>query len=95
VPLPRTRGELFAFADLAWRDELNFLLYESAEFRSDTFADLGLRIGQRRADGAFEASIFGRNVLDETVLEGGVDFNNLTGFVNEPPLWGLELRTRL
>ena len=30
-----------------------------------------------------------RNITDEENLKGGIDFNNLTGFVNEPRIFGL------
>jgi iron complex outermembrane receptor protein len=28
------------------------------------------------------------------VAVGGIDFNNLTGFINEPRRWGLEFSTK-
>ncbi|MCH8896524.1 MAG: hypothetical protein IH927_09725 [Proteobacteria bacterium] len=31
---------------------------------------------------------------DEVELVGGIDFNNLTGFVNAPRTWGVEVITR-
>ncbi|MEL7487018.1 MAG: TonB-dependent receptor, partial [Pseudomonadota bacterium] len=88
-----TDGEWFLFADAAYASEANFFLYESAEFRDDIF-EAGLRIGYTKLDGSFEAAIFGRNVTNSTALNGGIDFNNLTGFVNEPPLWGFEVAKR-
>jgi iron complex outermembrane receptor protein len=30
-------------------------------------------------------------MTDEEVLEGAIDFNNLTGFVNEPRTFGVQL----
>mgnify|MGYP003461257027 CR=1 FL=1 len=30
---------------------------------------------------------------DETAIVGGIDFNNLTGFINEPRTVGLEYKT--
>jgi iron complex outermembrane receptor protein len=33
-----------------------------------------------------------RNILDEEALEGAIDFNNLTGFVNEPRTYGVQVR---
>ncbi|MEM9303623.1 MAG: TonB-dependent receptor [Pseudomonadota bacterium] len=87
-------GEFFVFGDYYWRDEVNFFLYESAEYTGDSLGELGLRIGYAwdQAEGGQEIAIFGRNITDEEELVGGIDFNNLTGFVNEPARWGIEYR---
>jgi len=37
-------------------------------------------------------ALVGRNVTDEIVIEGGINFLNLTAFVNEPAYWGVEFR---
>lgn len=95
VPLPRAGGELYFFADVVHRSELQFFLYRSAEFRSDDLTELGLRAGYIAPSGRYEFAAFGRNVLDERGLNGGVDFNNLTGFINEPAVWGVEFLVRL
>jgi iron complex outermembrane recepter protein len=29
-------------------------------------------------------ALFGRNITDQIRIVGGIDFNNLTGFINEP-----------
>jgi len=54
----------------------------------------GLRLGYAKADGQLEVAIFGRNITNDKSLEGGIDFNNLTGFVNDPRTIGVELKTR-
>jgi iron complex outermembrane receptor protein len=91
IPLG-AHGELFAFTDWAYKGETNFFLYESAEFREDGYWEGGLRVGYLSADGKKEIAVFGRNILDETRLIGGIDFNNLTGFVNNPRIYGLEVK---
>ncbi len=83
-------GQLQIIADWFYRDEVNFFLYESEEFRGDSLSELGLRATYSWDDGAQRFSLFGRNVTDEEELVGGIDFNNLTGFVNEPRFWGAE-----
>ena len=32
------------------------------------------------------------NITDEEVAVGGIDFNNLTGFLNEPRLFGVQFK---
>lgn len=85
-------GQLYFTADVAWRSAVNFFLYRSAEFSSNSQTGLGLRLGFQSADEGYDLSVFGRNVLDERSINGGIDFNNLSGFVSDPALWGLELR---
>lgn len=87
-------GELFVFGDLAYRSRINFFLYESVEFTDASLTELGLRAGYSRFDGRFEAAVFTRNLNNDLSRTGGIDFNNLTGFVNEPRIWGLEARFR-
>ena len=91
---PLANGEIFAFTDWAYRSKVNFFLYESKEFTGDYLLEGGLRVGYRAPDGAWEAAVFGRNILDHISLEGGIDFNNLTGFVNDPRTVGVEVKAK-
>ena len=86
---------VFAFTDWALNTKENFFLYNSPEFQSETVVLGGLRVGATFNDGAYEFAVFGRNITNELALEGAVDFNNRTGFVNDPSLWGIELTANL
>ncbi len=88
------KGEYFVNTDWAVQGDTNFTLYESAEFRSSGNTEGGVRVGYRTADGHIEGAFFARNVLDAENLKGGIDFNNLTGFVNEPRVVGFQLSLR-
>ena len=88
--MPFRDGEFYAFTDWAYKGDTNFFLYESVEFGQDGYWEGGLRIGYA-ADAGYDVSVFARNILDEEALTGGIDFNNLTGFVNEPFTAGIEL----
>jgi len=88
-------GELFFFTDWAYQGKTNLFLYESAEFSEITGFEGGLKIGYAKNDGSWEAAIFARNITDEEILKGGIDFNNNTGFVNEPRVIGVSLTGRL
>ena len=50
----------------------------------------GLRIGYR--NDKVDAALVGRNITDEISVDGGINFNNLTAFINEPAFWGIEMR---
>ena len=91
--MPFQDGELYVFTDWSFKGETNFFLYESVEFVEDGYWLGGLRAGWEGNNGV-SVSAFVRNLTDELVLEGGIDFNNLTGFVNEPRTWGIELGTK-
>lgn len=88
--IPYQGGELYVFTDWSYKGDTNFFLYESVEFAEDGYWLGGLRAGWE-GDNGVALSAFVRNLTDELVLEGAIDFNNLTGFVNEPRTWGIEL----
>jgi outer membrane receptor protein involved in Fe transport len=84
--------EVYLFADAVRQGDTNFFLYESAEYHSGDIYEVGLRAGYIGNDGQWELSVFARNLTDEENLKGGIDFNNLTGFVNEPRIFGLNFQ---
>ena len=86
---------LILATDWAYRSRINFFLYESREFRDNHLLEGGLRLSWLSASGGLEVAAFGRNILNNVSPTGGLDFNNLAGFVNEPPVWGIEAAVRL
>jgi len=74
--------------------ETQFFIYESKEFKSDGNFEGGARIGYAANDGKWEVAVFGRNITDEENVKGAIDFNNLTGFDNEPRIIGASFTTR-
>ena len=92
--IPVGNGEIFAYTDWAYRSAVNFFLYESIEFTGKKLLEGGLRVGYNWSDGKYEAALFGRNITDEVIAVGGIDFNNLTGFLNEPQIWGVQFKAR-
>ncbi len=65
------------------------------EFTGKALSEFGLRAGYNWSDGRHQVAVFGRNITDEDVIVGGIDFNNLTGFVSEPAVWGVEYQIRI
>ena len=90
--IPMSNGELFVYTDWSYRSEVNFFLYESTEFTGKELLEGGLRLGYAWSDGKYEAALFGRNITDEVVAVGAIDFDNLTGFLNEPQIWGVQFK---
>lgn len=82
---------LVAATDWAYRSRVHFFLYDSVEFSDEWLLEGGLRFACQLPDGNTEVALIGRNILNDTSPTGGIDFNNLTGYVNEPRFWSLEL----
>ena len=85
-------NELYVFTDWRWKGETSDFLYQSIEYTFDTQFEGGLRIGYRNLSSDLEIGFFGRNITDEDNLIGGIDFANNTGYVNEPRIWGAEIK---
>jgi len=90
MPVGR-ESEVFAFTDWSYQGDTQLFLYDAVEFVTDGQFEGGLRVGWRLRDGSYEVALFGRNITDEENVQGAIDFNNLTGFTNEPRVWGLSL----
>lgn len=91
IPLEGSRY-LYAFTDWKYQGKTNLALYESEEFFTDGQFEGGIRLGYKDMINKYEVAFFGRNITDEDHVEGFVDFNNNTGFVNEPRTFGIEFR---
>ena len=89
LPVGGNGGELYAFTDWAGQGRTNLFLYEAAEFFTSGNVEGGLRLGYLSQDGKLDFALFARNILDAENVKGAIDFNNLTGFVNEPRIVGV------
>ena len=85
-------GEYFAFTDWSYRSKVNFFLYQSTEFTSQSMLLGGLRLGYSWANGKYEAAAFARNITNQVKVTGAIDFNNLTGFINDPRTYGVQFK---
>jgi iron complex outermembrane receptor protein len=85
-------GEFFVYTDWAFQGETSLFLYESVEFTTDNNFEGGLRIGYENYAHNYSVAFFGRNITDEENIKGAIDFNNLTGIVNQPRIFGIEAK---
>jgi len=90
--IPMGDGEFFVYTDWSYRTKINFFLYEAKEFSGKPLTEGGLRVGYNWAGGKYEVAAFGRNILDQRRITGAIDFNNLTGFTNEPRTYGVQFK---
>lgn len=86
--------EVFLTFDYAYQGDTNLFLYEAAEFAVDSQFELGFKTGVVGGDGSWEVALFGRNITDEDNIKGAIDFNNNTGFVNDPRMIGVSFNVR-
>jgi iron complex outermembrane receptor protein len=90
--IPTADGEYFIFTDWAYRSRVNIFLYEALEFTAKPLTEGGLRVGYIWGNGKYEAAVFGRNVTNQVRVTGAIDFNNLTGFINDPRTYGVQFK---
>lgn len=90
--MPTAGGEFYIQTDWAYRSTFSFFLYDSQEFRGDSFLEGGLNIGY--STDKYEISLYGRNITDELELIAAIDFNNLEGIINEERTYGIEATLR-
>ncbi len=84
--------ELFIYTDWAYRSSINYFLYDAKEFRGRPLLEGGLRAGIRYGD--VELSVFGRNITNQIRSISGIDFNNLTGMINDPRIIGGAIKVK-
>ncbi len=85
-------GELFAYTDWAYQGKTSLFLYQAEEFTIDSQFEGGLRIGYENFAKNYSVALFGRNITNEHNIKGAIDFNNLTGIINEPRIVGIEAK---
>ena len=93
VALP-AGAHLVVSTDWAYRSRVRFFLYDSVEYADDWLLEGGVRLAYLLPNDGIEVALSVRNILNDTSPTGGIDFNNLTGYVNEPRYWSLELVRR-
>ncbi|CAN5469438.1 TonB-dependent receptor [soil metagenome] len=89
--IPLGDGELYALTDWAYRSKINYFLYEAAEFRGRSLTEGGLKIAYAMNNG-LEVGAFARNITNQIRSISAIDFNNLTGMINEPRIIGGEVK---
>ncbi len=88
-------AEIYAYTDWYLQGFTNFFLYKSAEFHTNGNYEGGLRIGYVFPDKVWETALYVRNITDKANLQGGIDFDNLTGFVSDPRVIGFQISAHM
>ncbi len=90
--VPLEAGSLYFNTDWNYRSEANIFLHRSVEFVAEERWLGGLRIGYKNEAENMDIAIVGRNITDEIVVDGALNFLNLTAIINEPAYWGVEFK---
>lgn len=85
-------GELTVLTDWAYKDKYNMFLYEAVEYRAKSALEGGLRVGYGWSNGKYEVAAYSRNITNHRQTIAAIDFNNLTGIVNEPRSYGVQFK---
>ena len=85
---------IIAATDWTYRSRAHFFLYDSVEYSDESLLEGGVRLACQFPSSDIEIALIGRNILNDISPTGGIDFNNLTGYVNEPRYWSVELVSR-
>ena len=89
---PVGSGDLYVFTDWVYRSQVKFFLSESTEFTGKAMTEGGLRVGYQWGAGKYDVAAYVRNIGNQIRVVGGIDFNNLTGFINEPRTFGVQFK---
>ena len=89
---PVGNGDLYVLTDWAYKDAYNMFLYEAKEYRAKSSLEGGLRVGYSWADGRYELAVYGRNITNQQQVVAAIDFDNLTGIINEPRSYGVQFK---
>ncbi len=84
-------SEVFAYTDWFYRSEINYFLYEAKEFKGRPETIGGLRVGYIMTNGT-ELAVYVRNLTNQIRAESAIDFDNLTGMINDPRTYGVSIR---
>ena len=89
--VPLANGDkVFFFTDWAYRSSINYFLYTAKEFRGRALTEGGLKLGYDHKN--MEFAVYVRNVLNQIRSISAIDFNNLTGMINDPRIVGGQVR---
>jgi iron complex outermembrane receptor protein len=67
-------------------------LYAAKEYDAKSMLEGGLRVGYQWADGKYEVAGYARNITNRQQVVAAIDFNNLTGILNEPRSYGVQFK---
>jgi iron complex outermembrane recepter protein len=87
-------SNFYAYTDVSTRSSMSLTLYRSSEFTAQPLTTVGLRLGYNWAADKYDFAVFCRNCANQIRVIGGIDFADALGFINDPRIFGAQLRAR-
>jgi len=87
-------GKLYAYTDWSYRSGFNYFLYEAKEFDGPGLVQGGLRLGYTWAESKYDVAVYCRNCTNQVRDIYAIDFDNLTGVINDPRIFGAQFRAK-
>ena len=87
-------GKLYVYTDWSYRSGFNYFLYQAKEYDGPDLTQGGLRLGYTWADGKYDAAVYCRNCTNQVRDIYAIDFDNLTGVINDPRIFGAQFRAK-
>ena len=91
----RGADEAYVFTDWSYRSKANLFIDAEREFTEPAIWLGGLRLGYTWENKKYDAALFCRNCTNTVRLNGGINFENFTGFVNDPRIIGAQFSMKL
>ena len=86
-------GDFYANTDWSYKGSNNMFLYSAVEFTEKPMILGGLNVGYKWGNGKYEVGAYVRNLTNRVQLVSAIDFDNLTGIVNDPRSYGVQFKT--
>jgi outer membrane receptor protein involved in Fe transport len=80
---------LFFYTNWWWQGYTNFFLYTSREFHSNGNYEGDIKLGYTFPGSKVDLYGYVQNVTDKANVQGAIDFDDLTGFVSDPRVFGV------
>lgn len=87
-------GNVYAYTDMSTRSQMNALLYTAQEFTLAPLTQVGLRLGYSWAADKYDVAVFCRNCTNQIRTIGVIDFDNRTGYINDPRVFAAQFRAK-
>ena len=85
-------GEYFVFTDWSYRSKVDFFLHQSSSPNRSRCCRAACDSATAGPAASTRRAAFARNITNQVRVTGAIDFNNPTGFINDPRTVGVRFK---